>query len=844
MAEGEVVRIPPFAYIHVLDNNTNLTSVLEGPCNFFKKNNEAIVKGPEPMIKIPPMCYCVILNPVVRSKTGTPEIDPSGMVKVKFGDKEVRTSDHFPDAFPLYPFEELAGRLAKIPVIQANEGLLLMAIRDFQDQKVSRKAGDTWLHRGPCTYIPRVEVDIMKLLKPLLIKPGTALRLKALRKTKDNQGVERKAGEEWLVREVGHYLPTEDEEVVSTVTGQIISAQQALHLSALKSFTDEYGTDHLCGDEWLLTLETTDFHIPDVQEEVKGTPKPYILNSRQYCYVLHPVDAQGKNQAGKKVLRTGECTFFLHPYEQLDGGIYNVYVLDESEALLLKAIEDFEDKEAGVTRKAGEKWMIYGPRDYIPEINIEVLERRGSIPLAEDEGLYIRDTRTGEVRAEVGHAYMLKPHETFWNKELSPLVEQLYARQVTGETFQVAKQKGKDWVYEEIKREFKREKHRVVSFRVPHNSAVQIFNYMAKTSRVIFGPDHVMLQPDEEFTVVSLSGGAPKKENAIQNIAVMLGPDFMADLVVVETIDHAKLALKLSYNWMFDVDKEDPSQADKIFRVPDFVGDACKSLASRVRGCVSGYTFEYFHTHSTEIIKTAVFGRRGGESSQKERRFPANNLVITNVDIQTVEPVDDTTRISLQKSITRAIEITTETNKSKAEFAAKLQAQHSSGLLDIQRISDDVEAEKSKESLYSLQSRSCEVKRVGEFTASASSAAKARKIELEADVDMADLMVQSETVEFNCEQALTQAEYDDAYEHQKAMDELEIARARNLSRIEADKFRKTMDSIGRQTLVSMARAGPETQSKLLKGLGLKGYMVMSGKNPINLMGLAGGLMGS
>jgi major vault protein len=843
MAEGEVVRIPPSAYIHVLDNNTNLTSVKEGPCNFLRKNNEVILKGPEPMIKIPPMQYCIILNPVIRTKTGGPQLDSSGMAKVKFGDKEIRTSDDFPDAFPLYPFEELAGKLTKIPVIQANEGLLLIAIRDFQDGDVKRKPGDTWMHPGPCTYVPKVEVDIMKILKPQLIKPGTALRLKALRKTKDSHNIERRAGEEWLVREVGHYLPTEDEEVVSTVTGKVINAQQALHLSALQSFTDIYGTKHLCGDEWLMTLKTTDYHIPDVHEAVVDTKKPYILNSRQYCYVLHPVDEQGKNQFGKKILVVGECTFFLHPYEQLDGAIYNVFVLDESEALLLKANEDLEDTEAGVTRKAGEKWMIYGPRDYIPATNIEVLERRNSIPLAEDEGLYIRDTRTGEVRAEVGHAYMLKPHETFWNKELSPLVEKLYGRQVTGETFQVAKQKGTEWVYEEIKKEYKREKHRVVSFRVPHNSAVQVFNYMAKTNRVIFGPDHVMLQPDEEFTVVSLSGGAPKKENAIQNIAVMMGPDFMADLVVVETIDHAKLALKLSYNWMFDVDKTNPKEADKIFRVPDFVGDACKSVASRVRGTVSGFTFEYFHTHSTEIIKNAVFGRRG-EGSHAERRFPANNFVITNVDIQTVEPVDDTTRLSLQKSITRAIEITTETNKSRAEFAAKLQAQHSTGLLDIQRISDDVEAEKSKESLYTLQGRSCEVKRVGEYTASASSTAKARKIELEADVEMANLMVQSETLEFNCEQELTQAEYDDAYEHQKAMDELEIARARNLSRIEADKFRKTMDSIGRETVVSMARAGPEMQAKLLKGLGLKGYMVMSGKNPINLMGLAGGLMGS
>ena len=42
----------------------------------------------------------------------------------------------------------------------------------------------------------------------------------------------------------------------------------------------------------------------------------------------------------------------------------------------------------------------------------------------------------------------------------------------------------------------------------------------------------------------------------------------------------------------------------------DFVGDACKLMASRVRGAVSSKTFEEFHHHSSEIIKEAVFGKR------------------------------------------------------------------------------------------------------------------------------------------------------------------------------------------------------------------------------------------
>jgi len=40
----------------------------------------------------------------------------------------------------------------------------------------------------------------------------------------------------------------------------------------------------------------------------------------------------------------------------------------------------------------------------------------------------------------------------------------------------------------------------------------------------------------------------------------------------------------------------------------------------------------------------------------------------------------------------------------------------------------------------------------------------------------------------------------------------------------------------------MARAGPEMQAKLLQGLGLKGFLVTDGKNPINLFNTAQGMI--
>lgn len=41
---------------------------------------------------------------------------------------------------------------------------------------------------------------------------------------------------------------------------------------------------------------------------------------------------------------------------------------------------------------------------------------------------------------------------------------------------------------------------RVVTIHVPHNAAVQVYDYKSKKSRVAFGPDLVMLGPDEQFT--------------------------------------------------------------------------------------------------------------------------------------------------------------------------------------------------------------------------------------------------------------------------------------------------------------------------------------------------------
>ena len=169
----------------------------------------------------------------------------------------------------------------------------------------------------------------------------------------------------------------------------------------------------------------------------------------------------------------GEKSFFLQPGERLEKGIQNVYILGEDEGLILKTTEEFMD--GSEKRAPGDRWMIRGPCEYVPPVEVEVTSFRKAIPLDANEGVYVRNIKTGQVRAVVGCTYMLNQDEELWQKELPPVVEELLAS-------------GKDPLADRSDRRSSekpksRDKTKVVAYRVPHNAAVQIYDYKDKKAR-------------------------------------------------------------------------------------------------------------------------------------------------------------------------------------------------------------------------------------------------------------------------------------------------------------------------------------------------------------------------
>ncbi|HAZ48176.1 MAG TPA: colicin uptake protein, partial [Cyanobacteria bacterium UBA11371] len=539
-----VIRLKPQQFIHVLDNNTGVTRLEVGPQTITLRDHERLILRPEPMIIVPPRHYCLVANPVLRDEKNQPISDAHGQVRLRYGDEEIRFAQ---DPFPLYPGEELLGEVMRLDVVETNQALRLRAIRDFTEtitvtvdgeietQTINRLAGDEWLFEGPRTYIPRVEVEVVETVTAQVIKPNQALRLIARQSCTDRQGNRRRAGEEWLVREEGAYLPGVDESVVGTIKAYVLTERKALHLMAKRTFTDIFNRQRKAGDEWLVTFEDAEIHIPDVYEEVVREVEITTLGDREWCIVVNPIDDLGKPQLGMREVRQGRTSFFLHPGESLENGIQKVYVLGEQEALLLRAKEAFTEGEADnlIQHQPGDLWMISGPRDYIPRVELEVVEKRKTIPLDKNEGIYVRDIQTGELRLVSGpQAYMLSPYEELWEKVLTPVIEELLSQK--GDPISERGQHHRGGVESS-----QRDKTRAVVFHVPQNAAVQIHDYKERSARTVFGPDLVMLGPDESFTVLSLSGEKPKRPNLIKSLALLLGPDFMTDVFTVETSDHA-----------------------------------------------------------------------------------------------------------------------------------------------------------------------------------------------------------------------------------------------------------------------------------------------------------------
>eukprot|EP00112_Aurelia_sp_Birch-Aquarium-sp1_P016580 Seg3777.2 transcript_id=Seg3777.2/GoldUCD/mRNA.D3Y31 product="Major vault protein" protein_id=Seg3777.2/GoldUCD/D3Y31 len=847
MSERNILRLLPLQYAHILDLNTNITYLKLGPGTFILQDNEKVMQEPVRMVKIPPGRYCTIQNPVKLP------VAEGEQCQVKFGQNEIRFHQ---EPFPLYPGEVLLGgshsnhrnAIKKLPVIPAKHGLKLRALVDFESESEKRIAGDEWQLEGPMTYYPKPEVEIIENVTPHIIQHDQAVRLRAKQDLKDHKGVQRVTGEEWLVKDPGSYLVGVYEEFIGVEKGYTLHETVALHMTAEINCTDALGKKRIAGEEWLVTVADKEHYIPEVGEVLVEKVNKTVVGKHEFCVIVNPIGKDGKPQLGQRVLKKGIANFFLHPGEMLQSGIQDSYLLSEDEAIVLRAQEEFTDTvslKEKVVRKPGDTWLIKGPVEYVPPVEVIVKDKRRAIPLEKNEGIYVQDTKKGEVRMEMGpQSYLLKEDECLWKKELPEIVEiMLRSGGCHAEGGDIRKVAFFESSVDPEVAAGRRNKTRVVKYRCPPNSAVQVNNHKDQTSRVIFGPDLVLLGPHENFNVLSLSAGKPKKNNALKSLAVLLGPDFITDIIEVETLDHARLRIQYAVINKFEWKKGDKASEAKIFSVPDYIGFVCNANASRIRGRVACTPFDEFHRYSSRIVTESIFGLDKDGNIRPSLKFPENGLFITNIDIQSIEPVDRQMRDSLLKSVQLAIEISTNSIERSAAHEAARNDQVARGSLERSKLENEQAAEKARGNLYELRAITAAVESSGQATAEAEARAERLLIEGQSEIEAARLRAEAEEIEEGAKLESLTAARNSEVGYQREINDLEVAKAKALSKIEMEKAQSMVSTIGSDTISSIAKAGPEAKIKMLQSLGVQSTLITDGSTPINIyQGVNGALM--
>ena len=75
-----IYRIPPYYYIHVLDQNSNVTKMEIGPMTYIRQDNEKVILEPKKMVVVPPRHYCIVENPVILGTDDKVLVDSYGQV--------------------------------------------------------------------------------------------------------------------------------------------------------------------------------------------------------------------------------------------------------------------------------------------------------------------------------------------------------------------------------------------------------------------------------------------------------------------------------------------------------------------------------------------------------------------------------------------------------------------------------------------------------------------------------------------------------------------------------------------------------------------------------------------
>jgi major vault protein len=171
--------------------------------------------------------------------------------------------------------------------------------------------------------------------------------------------------------------------------------------------------------------------------------------------------------------------------------------------------------------------------------------------------------------------------------------------------------------------------------------------------RVVQGPQTVLLDYDETPEILELSTGKPKTtDNMFRTAYLRTTANKVGDVIEVDTADHCKFQVKLSYRMDFTGDKP-----ELWFAVENYVKFLCDNMRSRLKNSVRKVGVEQFYADSTDIIRRAVL-KEAADGTFGPRLFQENGMQVYDVEVLMVKLVDQEIEGLIAKSQRAIIQTT------------------------------------------------------------------------------------------------------------------------------------------------------------------------------------------
>lgn len=382
------------------------------------------------------------------------------------------------------------------------------------------------------------------------------------------------------------------------------------------------GDESAIGSERIVQGSAINFYIPKTGLEVVPEEKnrhvrtAVTLLDGEYCILLAP--------KGQRKYVRGSCVVFPEPMEEFfqpeKTKVFKAHLLRKNMGLHVRVVKDFEahvdDRVPAGNYAAGQEIFLKDLDGFFfPSENLAVVGEVQAVPIAEKEGMYVRDIETGKISTEIGPQNYL----------LNPTKFEMVTRQLDTETLKLYGLKQHD-------------KERAVSIYIPPSYAVLV---MAKNGReMVRGPLTKILAYDEDLEVLTLSTGKPKADvHLLSTCFLQVDGNRVSDIIKVKTNDHVELELMLSYRVSFYAD-EGQENDEKWFHVKNYVGLLCEHLGSIVRAAVRATSIEEFHAKSTQVVRSAILGEKHGDEKRTGRRFNENCMLVYDVEVLDVKILD------------------------------------------------------------------------------------------------------------------------------------------------------------------------------------------------------------